>query len=144
LQQKERDVQVFRPALFPDNRRLVWYLLTICGLLATREYFLDNLPLAIISLLVVAVFSGIPIAIHSLFFLSVKITLYGNMLIVVDWAGNPFVSYSRRQEIALSRVAYVYHLQKEVEANTAETVPLASFFPIRGAAQLTPVNLKYE
>ena len=75
----------------------------------------------------VAVFPGIPIAIHSLYFLSVKITLYGDTLIIVDWAGDPFVSYPRRQEIALSRVAYVYHLQKEAEANMAETAPLVPF-----------------
>ncbi len=71
LQRIERAVQVFRPALLPDNRRLVWYPLAICGVLATLGYFLDNLPLVIIPLLVVAMFPGIPIAIHSLYFLSV-------------------------------------------------------------------------
>lgn len=127
MQQEERAVRVFRPALLPDNRQLVWYPLTICGVLATLGYFLNNLFLVIIPLLVVAVFPGIPIAIHSLYFLSVKITLYGDTLIIVDWAGNPFVSYPRRQEIALSRVAYVYHLQKEAEAHMAETVPPSPF-----------------
>ena len=46
---------------------------------------------------------------------------------VVDWAGDPFVRYPRRQEIALSRVAYVYHLQREAEAHKVETVPSAPF-----------------
>ncbi len=73
-------------------------------------YFLGNLPLVIIPLLVVAVFPGIPIAIHSVYFLSVKMTLDGDKLTIVDWAGDPFVSYPRRQEISLSRVAYVYQL----------------------------------
>jgi hypothetical protein len=127
LQQKERAVRVFRPALLPDNRRLVWYPLMICGVLATLGYFFNNLALAVIPLLGVVVFPGIPIAIHSVFFLCVKITLNEDTLIVVDWAGDPFVSYPRRQEMALSRVAYVYHLQKEAEANMAETVPSAPF-----------------
>ena len=127
LQHKEGAVQVFRPALLPDNRRLVWYPLGICGVLATLGSLLETLPLIIIPLLVVAVFPGIPIAIHSVYFLSVKITLSGDTLIIVDWAGDPFVSYPRRQEIALSRVAYVYHLQKEADANRAKTVPPAPF-----------------
>ena len=124
---KERVVQVFRPAVLPDNRRLVWYPLTVCAALAALGYFLDNLPLVIIPLIVVAVFPGIPIAIYSVYFLSVKITLYSDKLIIVDWAGDPFVSYPRRQEIALSRVAYVYHLQKEAEAHNSQTAPPAPF-----------------
>lgn len=135
LQQRDRAAQVFRPALLPDNRRLVWYPLTICGVLAAVGYFLDLLPLAIIPLLVVAVFPGIPIAIHSVYFLSVKITLSGDTLIVVDWSGDPFVSYPRRQEMSLSRVAYAYHLQKEAEAHKTEAAPSAPF-------RNTRINLK--
>ena len=71
--------------------------------------------------LVVAIFPGIPIVIHGSYFLSVRITLRGDTLIVVDWAGDPFISYPRRQEIALSHVAYVYHLQKEAKAHNAKT-----------------------
>lgn len=110
-------MRVFRPALLPDDRRLVWYPLAVCGALAVTGYFLSNLPLTIIPLLVVAVFPGTPIAIHGVFFLSVKITVAGDTLIVVDWAGDPLVSYPRRQEIALSCVAYVYHLQREADAH---------------------------
>ena len=127
LQQKERAVQGFRPALLPDNRRLVWYPLAICGILVALGYFLGNLLIVIIPLLVVAVFPGIPIAIHSVYFLSVKMTLDEDKLTIVDWAGDPFVSYPRRQAISLSRVAYVYHLQKEAEANRARTAPPAPF-----------------
>jgi hypothetical protein len=135
LQQREEILQVFRTALLPDNRRLVQYPLTICGVLAAVGYFLDNPPLVVIPLLVVAVFPGIPIAIHSVYFLSVKITLHGDTLTVVDWAGDPFVSYPRRQEIALSQVSYVYHLQKEAEAHTTETTPAVPF-------RNTRINLK--
>ena len=135
LQQRERAVQVFRPAVLPDNRRLVWYLLTICGVLATLGYFLDNPPLVIMPLLVVAVFPGIPIAIHSVYFLSVRITLYRDTLTVVDWAGDPFVSYPRRQEIALSQVSYAYHLQKEAEAHKTGSAPSVPF-------RSTRINLK--
>ena len=127
LHQIGRALQVFRPALLPDNRRLVWYPLTICGVLAIAGYLTDIFPLVICPLLVVVLFPGIPVVIHGLYFLSVRITLRGDTLIVVDWAGDPFISYPRRQEIALSRVAYVYHLQKEAEAHKAETVPLAPF-----------------
>jgi hypothetical protein len=89
----------------------------VCGALAVTGHFLSNLPLTIIPVLALAVFPGIPVAIHGVFFLSVKITLHGDTLIVVDWAGDPLVSYPRRQEMALSHVAYVYHLQREAEAH---------------------------
>lgn len=118
---------VFRPALLPDNRRLVWYPLAFCGAIAVAGYFINNLPLIIIPLLAVAVCPGIPIAIHGVFFLSVKIALDGDKLVVVDWAGDPFVSYSRRQEIALSQVAYVFHLQREAEAYRDKAEPEAPF-----------------
>jgi hypothetical protein len=117
LQQRETVMQVFRPALLPDNRRLVWCPLAVCGALSAVGYLLSNLPLTIIPVLVVGVFPGIPIAIHAVFFLSVKITLHGDTLIVVDWAGDPLVSYPRRQEMVLSHVAYVYHLEKEADAH---------------------------
>jgi len=113
----------------------VWYPLLICGVLAALGCFLHNLPLAVVPLLVVAVFPGIPIGIHSVYFLSVRVALCGDTLTVVDWAGDPFVSYPRRQEIPLSRVAYVYHLQKEAEAHKAESEPAAPF-------RNTRINLK--
>lgn len=126
-ERSELEHLVFRPALLPDNRRLVWYPLAVFGALAAAGYFLNNLPLAIIPLLVAAVFPGLPIAIHGVFFLSVKIALKGDTLVVVDWAGDPFVSYSRRQEIALSQVAYVFHLQREAEAYKGGAEPAAPF-----------------
>ncbi len=127
LQKTEKAVRVFRPALLPDNRSLVWYPLAICGVLSALGYALGSFPLAIIPLLAVAVFPGLPIAIHSLYFISVRITVCGDTLNVVDWAGDPFVRYPRRQEIALSRVAYVYRLQREAEAHKLETAPSAPF-----------------
>lgn len=127
MQQVDRTAQVFRPALLPDDGRLVWYPLAVCGALAVTGYFLSNLPLTIIPLVVAAVFPGIPIAIHGVFFLSVKITSHGDTLIVVDWAGDPLVSYPRRQEMTLSRVAYVYHLQREADAHKGQAEPAAPF-----------------
>lgn len=127
MKQKEEISYVFRPAMLPDNRRLVWYPLAICGVLAGVGYFLDNLPLVIVPLLVVAVFPGIPVGIHGVYSLSVKITFHGDTLAVVDWAGDPFVSYPRRQEIALSQVSYVYHLRKEAEAHKSETAAAVPF-----------------
>jgi hypothetical protein len=118
---------VFRPALLPDNKRLVWYPLAICGVLVIAGCIMGNLALVVIPLLVVGVFPGIPIAIHSVYFFSVKITLEGDLLTVADWAGDPFVSYPRRQEIALSHVAHVYHLQREAEAYQGEGAPSAPF-----------------
>ena len=99
LQKTKKAVRVFRPALLPDNRSLVWYPLAICGVLATLGYALGSFAFAIIPLLAVALFPGLPIAIHSLYFLSVRITVCGDTLNVVDWAGDPFVRYPRRQEI---------------------------------------------
>ena len=105
----------------------MWYPLTICGVVAALGYFLGNLPLVIIPLLVVAVSPGLPIAIHSVYFLSIQMTLEGDKLTIVNWAGDPFVSYPRRQEIVLSRVAYLYHLKKEAEANMTKSAPPPPF-----------------
>jgi len=127
VKQREGLRRVFRPALLPDNKHLVWYPLVICGALVVAGCIMSNVALVVIPLLVVGVFPGIPIAIHSVYFFSVKITLEGDMLTVVDWAGDPFVSYPRRQEITLSRVAHVYHLQKEAEACQGEYEPSAPF-----------------
>ena len=128
-------MHVFRPAVLPDNRRLVWYPLIICGFLSGVGYFAHILPLAICPLLVLAIFPGIPIAIHSVYFLSVRITLHEDTLSVTDYAGDPFVKYPRRQKITLSRVSYVYHLEKEAIAHKTETAPSAPF-------RNTRINLK--
>ena len=83
----------------------------------------------------VAIFPGLPIAIHTVYFLSVKITLQNNILSVTDYAGDPFVSYPRRQKIPLSRVAYIYHLEKEATAYKNEAKPPVPF-------RNTLINLK--
>ena len=127
MHQNEGAIHTFRPALIPDNRRLVWYPLAICGVVAALGYLFANLLLVIMPLLVVAVFPGLPIAIHSVYFLSIQMTLDGDKLTIVDWAGDPFVSYPRRQEIVLSRVAYLYHLKKEAEANMTKSAPPPPF-----------------
>jgi hypothetical protein len=113
-------MHVYRPAVLPDNRRLVWYPLAICGLLSVVGRFTHILPLIVCPLLVVAIFPGLPIAFHAVFFLSVRITLQGHTFSVTDYAGDPFVSYPRRQKIALSDVAYVYHVAKEAEAHKSD------------------------
>jgi hypothetical protein len=123
----KESVQIHRPALLPDDRRLVWYPLGVCGVAAVVGYCVGNVPLAVIPLLVLAVFPGIPVAIHGVFFLSVRIMLDGDTLVVIDWAGDPFVAYPRRQEIALSSVAYAYHLKKEADAHKSEAEPAVPF-----------------
>lgn len=120
-------IQLFRPALLPDERRWVWYPFMVCGMLAGTGYVVDNLPLTVVPLFVAALFPGLPIVFHSLYFFTVKITLSGDMLTVTDYAGDPFVTYPRRQEIDLSRVTYVYHLDKEAKANSARTAAPAPF-----------------
>ncbi len=124
-------MEVFRPAIFPDKKSPLWYPFMICGGLAITGVFLSNLYLVAIPLIVMMVFPGIPIAVHTVYFLSVKITINGDRLTVVDWAGDPFVSYPRRQEIALSTVAYVYYLKKEAKAHISKTPPTAPFHNTR-------------
>ena len=117
------DRWVYRPAPLPDNRKMVWYPPAVCGAVSAVGFLMGNLPLGVVPLIVLAVFPGIPIAIHSVFFLSVKITLNGDRLVVIDWAGDPFVRYPRRQEIALSQVTYVYHLEKEIREHDTGAAP---------------------
>lgn len=108
--------EVFRPAVLPDNKRLVVYPLVVCGALALVGYAIHSLPLIVCPLLAVLVFPGMPIAIHSLFFLSVRIAISRDELRVADFAGDPYVSYPCRQSIPLSQIAYIYHVETEAKA----------------------------
>jgi hypothetical protein len=117
----------YRPAILPDTRRMIWYPLVVCGILSAAGLITRILPLAICPLCVMAIFPGIPVAIHTIYFLSVTITLRGNRLCVADYAGDPFVLYPRRQEISLPNVAYIYHLDKEAQAHAEKTTPSAPF-----------------
>ena len=121
------DAIVYRPSLLPDDRALVWYPLAICGILTTTGCVLGIALLAIIPLFVAALFPGMPILIHGIYHISVRITICGDALTIIDRAGDPFVSYPRRQEISLNRVVYAYHLGREAKENKGKTRPPEPF-----------------
>ena len=92
-------------------------------MLAIVGYVIGNIPLAVCPLIVLAIFPGMPIAFHSIYFISVRISLQDGTLSVRDFAGDPFVSYPHTQTIELAQVVYVYHLGNEAEAHLGSATP---------------------
>jgi len=117
----------FRPSVLPDDKRLIWYPVGVCLVLAIAAGLMVDPLVAVVPLAGLLILPGLPIAIHALYFFSVKIVLTHDRLIVIDFAGDPFVSYPRRQEIQLSSIAMTYHLEREADAQRSRTATEAPF-----------------
>ena len=115
--------KVYRPAVLPDNKKFVFYPLVVCGLIAAAGGIAGNLVMAVLPLIFLAVFPGLPVFFHTILFLSVKIIAEGNMITVINWAGNPYLRIPRRQDISLPEVAYIYYLEKEAEGHRSDGMP---------------------
>jgi hypothetical protein len=106
--------ETLRPAILPDNKRLLYYPLTIGLAVSAVGIVLGNLIMVVLPLIILAVFPGVSIFFHALFHFLVKIQIHADTLVVTDYAGNAFVKLPSRQEIFLDEVSYVYYLEKEI------------------------------
>lgn len=106
--------ETMRPAVLPDNRKLLYSALAVGLLVSVVGLAIKNYVVAVLPLIVLAVFPGLPIFFHLLYHLLVKIELGADRIMVTDYAGAPFVRSASRQQISFDEVCYVYYLEKEI------------------------------
>ena len=106
--------QAIRPSILPDNKKLVAYPLIVCLIISAIGIAAKNLVIVILPLIVLAVFPGLPVFFHLLFYLFVKIELYPHKIVVKDYTGNKIVKVPSLQEIAFADIRYIYYLGKEI------------------------------
>ena len=106
--------QTMRPSILPDNKKLVAYPLVVCLIISAIGIAEKNLVVVILPLIILAVFPGLPVFFHLLFYLFVKIELYPHKIIVRDYTGNKIVKFPSVQEIAFADIRYIYYLGKEI------------------------------
>jgi hypothetical protein len=107
-------IQTFRPAVLPDNKKLVYYPVIAVLIVSTIGLALSNPVMIVLPLIILAVFPGLPLFFHALFHLLVKIEVYPEKIIVTDLAGNRLVGAGRRQEIRFEDIWCMYYLDKEI------------------------------
>ena len=107
-------IETFRPAVLPDNRKLVYWPLALGLPICAVGLILANPVMVMLPLIILAVFPGLPIFFHALFYLLVKIEVYPEKIAVTDLAGNRFVRTGFRQEIHFDDICYIYYLGKEI------------------------------
>lgn len=106
--------ETMRPAVLPDNRRLLYGALAVGLAASVTGLAVRNYILAVLPLIVLAVFPGMPIFFHLLYHLLVKIEVGADKIMVTDYAGSPFVRLASKQEIPFDEICYVYYLEKEI------------------------------
>lgn len=110
----ETKIQILRPAILPDNRKLFFYPIIVGTAVSIAGVFLSNIIIIVLPLIILTVFPGLPIFFHLIFHLFVKIELLSDKLVIIDYVGNRFVKSKTRQEIHFSDICYIYYVGKEV------------------------------
>lgn len=106
--------QTIRPSILPDNKKLVAYPLVVGLIISAIGIAVKNLVVVILPLIILAIFPGLPVFFHLLFYLFAKIELYLHKIVVRDYTGNKFVKVPSIQEIAFVDIRYIYYLGKEI------------------------------
>jgi hypothetical protein len=98
----------------PDNRKMFAIPVVAAVALSAMCWASGLHAAALVPLIVIVVFPGLPIFFHLIFFLAVKFEIFADRLVVVDYAGDKFVKLPRRQEMHFDDIDYVYYLEKEI------------------------------
>jgi len=106
--------QTMRPSILPENKKLVAYPLIVCLIISAIGIAVKNPVVIILPLIVLAVFPGLPVFFHLLFYLFIKVELYPHKIVVRDYTGNKFVKFPSVQEMAFADIRYIYYLGKEI------------------------------
>lgn len=111
-------MRTLRPAILPDNTKLV-VVPVVLGLgVAATGVVLGNPVMIALPLIILAVFPGLPILFHAVYHFFVKFEILGDRLAVIDHVSDPFVSSRGRQEIQLGSIAYCFYVDKEAHLLT--------------------------
>jgi hypothetical protein len=106
--------QTLRPSILPDNRKMFAIPVVAAVTFSAICWASGVYAAALVPLVIIVVFPGLPIFFHLIFFLAVKFEISPDRLVVVDYAGDKFVKLPRRQEIRFDDIDYVYYLEKEI------------------------------
>lgn len=91
----DRTIETLRPAVLPDDTRLFLHPIAVGLIISVTGFFLDNSIMLVLPLIVLAVFPGLPVSFHLIYYLFVKIELLPDRLVVTDWVSDGFVRCDR-------------------------------------------------
>lgn len=102
-----------RPAMLPDNKKMVIYPLVVGLSVAGAGVVLGNPVVIVLPLIILAVFPGLPILFHSVYHFSVQYQIFADRLVVIDRASDPSVRSRGRREISFAEVDYCFYVDTE-------------------------------
>ncbi len=106
-------MRTLRPAILPDNRKLVVYPLLIGLGVASGGVAVGSPVMIALPLIILAVFPGLSLLLHAVYHLFVEFQILPDRLVVIDRVSDPFVRSRGRQEIPFGSVEYVFYVDKE-------------------------------
>lgn len=106
-------MRTLRPAILPDNKKVVKYPLLVGLGVAATGVLLGNPVVIALPLILLAVFPGLPILFHSVYHFFVKFHIFTDRLVVIDRVSDPFVRSRGRQEIRFGDIEYCFYVDKE-------------------------------
>jgi hypothetical protein len=116
LKESSKPLEVLRPAVLPDD---AWLL---CLFLAAETIgalygFVAHVPVALfLSLVVMGLFPGMPLAFHSILHFTVRIGVFEDRFEVSSVSPlQRFLRVGRVQQLRFKDISYAYYLEKEID-----------------------------
>ena len=116
----DKTTETLRPAVLPDDKRVFSYPVFIGLTISVVGFFLDNNIMVVLPLIVLAVFPGLPVLFHLIYYLFVKVEILPDRLIITAYVSDRFVRFKTHQEITFSEICYINYLGKEISFCTFE------------------------
>lgn len=106
-------MRTLRPAILPDNTKLVVYPLVVGLGVAATGVILGNPVVIALPLMILVVFPGLPILFHAVYHFFVQYQIFPDRLVVVDRVSDPSVRSRGRREIRFGDIRYCYYVDTE-------------------------------
>jgi hypothetical protein len=106
--------ETLRPAVLPDDKRVFSYPVVIGLTISAVGVLLGDEIMVVLPLIVLAVFPGLAVSFHLIYYLFVKIEILPDRLITTDYVSDRFVRVKKHQEITFSEICYINYLGKEI------------------------------
>jgi hypothetical protein len=116
LKRSNQPLEVIRPAILPDD---VWllYLFLAAETIGALYGFIAHVPVALfLSLVVMGLFPGMPLAFHSIARFTVRIELFEDRFAVVSVRPlGGLLRIGREQRLGFKDISYAYYLEREID-----------------------------
>lgn len=106
-------MRTLRPAILPDNKKFVTLPLVAGVAVAGTGAVLGNPIMAVLPVILLAVFPGLPILFHSVYHFFIQFQILADRLVVIDRVSDPFVRTWGRHEIRFGEIEYCFYVDKE-------------------------------